>query len=308
MREPMKILVIGGEGQLARSLVAVAGRKEGVELLALGRPALDLLDRDSLARAIDANAPALVINAAAYTAVDRAEGEPDMANAINRDGAEAVAEITAQRKLPLIHISTDYVFDGGKDDAFSEIDPPNPQTVYGRSKLAGETRVAAANPQHVILRTSWLHSPYGHNFVKTMLRLAGERPELRVVADQYGNPTYAPDLASAILAIARQLVRDDGADKPWGLYHAAGEGATSWHGFAEFIVRTAAKYGRRSVPVRAITTSEYPTPARRPANSRLDCSKLATVFGLRLPHWADGAERCIAQLCAGSDARQRCEA
>lgn len=300
----MKILVIGAEGQLARSLVALAGREEDIELVALGRPALDIRDRDSVARAVDANAPALVINAAAYTAVDRAESEPEMANAINRDGTGAVAELTAQRKLPLVHISTDYVFDGCKDGAYLETDPPNPQTVYGQSKLAGEARVAAANPQHIILRTSWVHSPYGHNFVKTMLRLASERPELRIVADQYGNPTYAPDLASAILAIVRQLARGETRGEPWGVFHAAGQGTTSWHGLAELIVRTAAEYGRRPVPVRAITTSEHPTPARRPANSRLDCGKLATVFGLRLPPWTNGAEECIAQLCAGVDIKK----
>jgi len=292
----MKILLVGAEGQLARSLVAVAGTKSGLELLALGRPALDLLDRDSLARAVDANAPTLVINTAAYTAVDRAESEPDLANAINRDGAAAIAEITAQRKLPLIHISTDYVFDGCKDSAYSEADPPNPQTVYGCSKLEGERCVAAANSQHIILRTSWVHSPYGNNFVKTILRLASELPELRVVADQYGNPTYAPDLASAILAIAHQLVCDHTNGNLWGLYHAAGEGATNWHEFAQFVIETATRYGRRPLPIRAISTSDYPTLARRPSNSRLDCSKLAAVFGLRLPPWTRGAEQCVAQL------------
>jgi len=293
----MKILVVGAKGQLARSLVTVAAHDEDIDLVALGRPELDLLNRDALARAIDVINPAIVINSAAYTAVDRAEAEPEIAFAVNCDGAGAVAELTAQRNLPLIQISTDYVFDGTKDGAYSEDDPPNPQTVYGRSKLAGEVRVAVANPQHIILRTSWLYSPYGHNFIKTILRLAGERFELRVVADQYGNPTYAPDLASAILAIVRQLLQGDEQLQPWGLYHAAGAEATTWHQLAEFAIRTAAQYGWRSVPVRAVTSSEYPTPARRPADSRLDCSKLAAVFGLKLPPWTDGVRRCVAQLC-----------
>ena len=293
----MKILVVGAKGQLARSLVTVAAHDEDIDLVALGRPELDLLNRDALARAIDVINPAIVINSAAYTAVDRAEAEPEIAYAVNCDGAGAVAELTAQRNLPLIHISTDYVFDGAKDGAYSEDDPPNPQTVYGRSKLAGEVRVAAANPQHIILRTSWLYSPYGHNFIKTILRLAGERSELWVVADQYGNPTYTPDLACAILAIVRRLSQGKRDFKPWGLYHAAGGEATSWHKLAEFAIRTAAQYGWRSVPVRAVTSSEYPTPARRPADSRLDCSKLAAVFGLKLPPWTDGVRRCVAQLC-----------
>jgi dTDP-4-dehydrorhamnose reductase len=294
----MKVLVVGAKGQLARSLMCMAASENGIELVALGRPELDLLNRDTLARAVDAINPAIVINSAAYTAVDRAEAEPDIAFAVNCDGAAIVSELTAQRKLPLIHISTDYVFDGTKTGFYLETDPANPGTVYGRSKLAGEVRVAAANPHHIILRTSWLYSPYGHNFIKTILRLAGERFELRVVADQYGNPTYAPDLASAILAIVRQLLQGDEQLQPWGLYHAAGAEATTWHQLAEFAIRTAAQYGWRSVPVRAVTSSEYPTPARRPADSRLDCSKLAAVFGLRLPPWTDGARRCVAQLCA----------
>jgi dTDP-4-dehydrorhamnose reductase len=207
-----------------------------------------------------------------------------------------LAEVAAQCGLPIIHISTDYVFDGRKEGAYREGDPPNPQTVYGWSKLAGEGRVAANNAQHVILRTAWVYGPYGHNFVKTMLRLAGEREELRVVGDQYGNPTHAVDLAAIVLAIAKQVSGWPGDTLPWGLYHAAGAGTTTWHGLAEFVVATAAQYGLRSVPVHAIATSEFPTPARRPLNSQLDCSKLAQVFGLRLPSWMDGVERCVERL------------
>jgi dTDP-4-dehydrorhamnose reductase len=294
----MKILVAGAEGQLARSLVAAAAGDMDIMLEAVGRPTLDLRERNSFARAIEKAAPALVINAAAYTAVDRAESERDLAYAINCDGAMALAEITGQWRVPIIHVSTDYVFDGCKQGAYQETDAPNPQTVYGRSKLAGEERVTAANAQHVVLRTSWVYSPYGHNFAKTMLRLAGERPELRVVADQHGNPTYAADLAAVILAIAKRLASAGTDPMPWGLYHVAGSGATTWHGFAEHIIARAARYGLRPVTVHAITTDEFPTPARRPANSNLDCSKLARVFGLELPPWRDGVDRCVAELRA----------
>ena len=293
----MKVLVVGAQGQLARSLVAAAAYEKDVDLVALGRPELDLLDRASLLRAVDDIRPTLVVNTAAYTAVDRAEAEPGLAHAINCEGAKLLAQITAQYELPLIHISTDYVFDGAKEGTYSEMDLPNPQNTYGRSKLAGEMSVMTANLRHIILRTSWLYSPHGHNFVKTILHLARERSEIRVVADQYGNPTYAPDLASAILSIARRL--STGSDgSPWGIYHAAGARAATWHELAEFAVRTAAEYGWRSVPVRAISTSEYPTPARRPPNSRLDCEKLATRFGVRLPAWPGSLKQCVAQLCA----------
>jgi dTDP-4-dehydrorhamnose reductase len=292
----MRIFVAGAGGQLGQSLVAAVAGDEAIELVAVGRPEIDLQKRDTLARALDRAAPALVVNAAAYTAVDRAEAEQSIANAINCDGAGALAEVAAQRSLPIIHISTDYVFDGEKQGAYRESDPPNPQTVYGRSKLAGEARVAAANAKHIILRTAWIYSPYGNNFVKTMLRLAGERDELKVVSDQYGNPTYAADLAAIVLAIARQMLSSGGGAPPWGLYHAAGAETASWHGLAQFVVTTAARYGLRSVPVRAIVTSEFPTPARRPPNSQLDCGKLAHVFGLRLPSWRDGVERCVERL------------
>jgi dTDP-4-dehydrorhamnose reductase len=203
---------------------------------------------------------------------------------------------SARPSHTIVHISTDYVFDGQKQGAYRETDPPNPQTVYGRSKLAGEVRVAETNAQHVILRTAWVYSPYGYNFVKTMLRLAGGGEELRVVGDQYGNPTYAVDLAAIVLAVARQVLSWRGGTLPWGLYHAAGAGTTTWHGLAEFVVATGKHYRLRSVPVRAIATSDFPTAVRRPPNSQLDCGKLAQVFGLRLPSWRDGVERCVAQL------------
>jgi dTDP-4-dehydrorhamnose reductase len=296
----MRILVAGATGQLAQALIEAGARRAGRELTALGRPALDLQAPPSLARAIAAVRPHVVVNAAAYTAVDRAESQPELAFAINRDGAAALAQAAADHGLPIVHISTDYVFDGHKPGSYVETDATAPQGVYGRSKLAGEEQVAAANPRSVILRTAWLHSPFGANFVRTMLRLGAERPELTVVADQWGNPTYAPHLAEAILALLPRLVEARHCDGLWGVYHAAGQGDTTWHGLAQEIIAAAAMHGRPRVPIRAITTEEYPTPARRPPNSRLSCAKLARVFGITLPPWEDGARQCVERLRAAA--------
>jgi dTDP-4-dehydrorhamnose reductase len=298
--ERMRILVAGATGQLAQSLIEACARRSGWELTAVGRPDLDLQAPPSLARAIAAVGPHVVVNAAAYTAVDRAESEPDLAFAINRDGAAALAKAAADHGLPIVHVSTDYVFDGRKTGAYVETDDTDPQGVYGRSKLAGEEQVAAANPRSIILRTAWVHSPFGSNFVKTMLRLAAERPELRVVADQRGNPTYAPHLAEAILAILPVLVEAPPRQGPWGVYHAAGQGDTTWHGLAQEVMAAAAVYGRPRVPVHAITTEVYPTPARRPANSRMSGAKLASVFGITLPHWSEGVRECVGRLCSAA--------
>jgi len=291
-----KLLVVGASGQLARSLMAAASAHPNFDVAFLGRPSLDLLDAASVARALDAVRPDWVVNAAAYTAVDRAESEPDLAFAVNRDGAGGVAAAAAWHGVPVIHISTDYVFDGGKSGAYIETDAPNPLGVYGRSKLEGEERVAAANARHLILRTSWIYSEFGGNFVKTMLRLAAEQPELRVVADQYGNPTYAGDLAAAIFKIIERFLRDGPDAAEWGIYHAAGQGQTSWHGFAEQIIKASTGPGRASIPVRAIMTAQFPTPVRRPANSAMDCGKLEAAFGLRLPAWPESLDRCLDKL------------
>ncbi len=290
----MKILVAGLQGQLARALVAQAQVRPGVQVVALGRPQLDLTDAASIARALDAARPHLVVNAAAYTAVDKAESEPQAAFAINRDGAGALAAAARAAGCPIVHVSTDYVFDGTKSGPYVETDAPNPAGVYGRSKLEGEAAVAAANPEHVIVRTAWVYAPYGHNFLRTMLRLACERPELRVVSDQRGNPTYAPHLADAILDVAARLARR--TPPAWGVYHAAARGETTWHGFAAAIVRAASRLGVPQVPVVPIATADYPTPVRRPANSCLDCGKLERAFGVRLPPWQQGLEDCIAEL------------
>jgi dTDP-4-dehydrorhamnose reductase len=293
----MKILVAGAQGQLARALLEEARARDNLTIVALGRPRLDIADEASIARAIDNERPDVVVNAAAYTAVDKAESDSGAAFAVNCDGAGALAAAAEAQGCPIIHISTDYVFDGTKAGAYFETDPTNPTNVYGRSKLAGEAAAAVANARHVILRTSWLYAPQGHNFLITMLRLARERPELRVVADQRGNPTYAPHLARAILAICERLVAGAQRAQPWGIYHATSAGETTWAGFAAAIVEAgAARLGVPRVPVIPITTREYPTPARRPANSCLDCSKLQRVLGLELPTWQQGVEECIAEL------------
>ncbi len=282
----MKLLVIGREGQLARAL-AEARRPADLDLACVGRPDVDLTKSDSLARAIDRVRPELIVNAAAYTLVDKAEDEEALAFAVNADGVGALGQAAAERGVPVIHVSTDYVYDGSKLSGYVESDPTAPLGAYGRSKLAGEQQLAAAQPQHVILRTAWVYAPYGTNFARTMLRLGGERSVLRVVADQIGNPTYAPHLADAILEVAAG-VRASPTSPVWGVYHASGTGETSWHGFAERIFADAAKYGMAEPRVDPITTADYPTPAARPANSRLDCGKLNSVFGVTLPDWTKG--------------------
>ena len=294
----MKILVAGAEGQLARALRECATRQRTHTLLTRGRPDFDLRQPTALAQVVGEVRPDLIVNAAAYTAVDRAESDAASAFAINRDGAAALAAAAAAHDCPIIHISTDYVFDGAKLGEYREDDATGPSGVYGRSKLEGEKAVATANPQHLILRTAWVYAAYGANFVRTMLRLATERPELRVVADQRGNPTYAPHLAEAILSIAACSAGKHSA--PWGVYHAAAAGATTWHEFACAIVHAAGGLGIAPVPVLPITTAEFPTPAKRPANSCLDCSKLERAFGVRLPHWRDGLQACIAALAGAA--------
>lgn len=287
----MRIAVVGIEGQVARSLQAA---RSDHEVIAVGRPGLDLTQPSTVLPALAALAPAVVVNAAAYTAVDKAEAEPELAFAVNAMGAGAVAEAAAACGAPLIHISTDYVFDGSSVRPYLESDPVAPLGTYGRSKLDGERRVAATWAKHVILRTAWVHSPYGNNFVKTMLRLAASRPEIAVVDDQIGNPTFAPHLAAAVLTIADRIA--EGGDTHWGIYHATGAGETTWCGLARETFAVSARLGGPTAMVKAITTAEYPTPARRPANSRLDGSRLGEVYGVHLPHWREGVAASVAAL------------
>jgi dTDP-4-dehydrorhamnose reductase len=242
-----------------------------------------------------------VVNAAAYTAVDKAESEPALAHAVNASGAEYVAKTCASHSIPIIHISTDYVFDGTKHDPYLEGDPTVPINVYGSTKLEGEQRVMRACERHLILRTAWVYSPWGTNFVKTMLRLATTRASIGVVEDQLGSPTYAPDLARILLSLAIRVLRDPAARR-WGIYHAVGKGETNWFGFAREVFRQAGEKGLPVAEVAGIAASAYPTPARRPANSRLNCDKLRLLFGLESPDWRLGVEECVARLAASARA------
>lgn len=280
----MRIVVTGREGQVARSLLEAAQLRKGVEVIAIGRPQLDLARPDGVAEALEASRPDLVVSAAAYTAVDLAEDEPEAAFAVNAVGAGKVAEATARLGVPIIHLSTDYVFDGTADRAYVETDPTAPCSVYGASKLAGEQAVAVSNPRHLILRTAWIYSPFGKNFVKTILRLATERDEIAVVADQWGNPTSALDIADAILCASATL-GGEGSFSAFGTYHLAGTGETNWSGFARCILDTSKALGGPKARVRDIPTADYPTRAQRPANSRLSSAKFATTFGWRAPDW-----------------------
>lgn len=288
------ILVAGRAGQVARALAGLPPAS-GLRVVTLGRPDLDLLDADSIEAALGAVAPALVVNAAAYTAVDQAESNETACMALNAEAPGVLAAAAARRGVPIIHLSTDYVFDGSKREPYVETDPVAPLGVYGRSKLEGERQVAAENPNHVILRTAWVYSPVGKNFVRTMLRLAAQREEVSVVHDQTGNPTSAADIATAIMAISAQILSEGAAVKP-GLYHMTASGEASWADFARHVFACSAAAGGPSAHVRNITSSEYPTPVRRPENSRLDCSCLAAVYGIRLPHWQESVRDCVEQL------------
>lgn len=285
------ILVAGGAGQLASALAELGGG--GV--IRVGRPAFDFDRPDSLDATLEAHAPALVVNAAAWTDVDGAEQDPQAAARANAGGPARLARLCARRGVPLIHVSTDYVFDGMKGAPYTEQDAPNPTGVYGRTKLAGEQAALAAWDRVTVLRTSWIYSPGGKNFVRTMLAAAGRGVPLRVVADQRGCPTSAADLAAAILQVAEQALAG------WrpgyrGVFHAAGAGDTTWHGFALAVFEAASRHGRPMPEVTPIATADWPTPARRPPDSRLDCTRLAQVFGARLPPWRDGVERAVAAL------------
>ncbi len=283
------ILVTGGTGQLATALARAA--PEHVRIA--GRPALDFDRPETIDALFDGPPPVTIVNAAAWTAVDAAESAADAARRANADAPARLAALCRRHGTRLIHISTDYVFDGAKGMPYVEDDAPHPTGVYGATKLAGEIAVRAALPDAIILRTSWVYAEGGRNFVRTMLNAARMRPELRVVADQRGCPTNADDLARAILAVAVQARRG-------GIFHAAGTGAVTWHGFAQAIFAAAAPYGWPVPMLHAITTAEYPTPARRPADSRLDCSRLAETFGVRLPDWRPSLDRAVAAICAAT--------
>jgi dTDP-4-dehydrorhamnose reductase len=289
----MRIAVTGSKGQAATSLLERARPK--LEVVALGRPAFDLTDRDAVIAGLEAARPDVIVNAAAYTAVDKAEAEEVLAFRVNGEGAGNVADAAARLGVPLLHLSTDYVFDGALDRPYREDDPTGPTGAYGRSKLAGEKEVARRCQDSVILRTAWVYSPFGANFVRTMLRLNETRDEVGVVADQRGNPTSALDIADALIAIAGR-VKTDSAPALRGVFHLTGSGEATWADFAESIFHEAAARGRRLTRVKRIATADYPTPARRPANSRLDNEKLSRVYGFRLPEWRQSVAVCCARL------------
>jgi dTDP-4-dehydrorhamnose reductase len=293
------LLIVGAKGQLGRELCAEANER-AVAVLAVGRDELDITRDEAVRRLVNAAAPRAIINAAAYTAVDRAESETEAAYAINALGPEHLASAAAELNIPLLHVSTDYVFDGTHAGAYTEADPVAPLGAYGRTKEEGERRVRAAHSKHIILRTSWVYGIFGNNFLKTMLRLSRERDELRVVADQRGCPTATIDIARALLAAESALSAGRAA---WGTYHFAGAGVTTWHGFAREIVEAAAHAGGRTVPVAAIATKDYPTPARRPANSELDSNRFAAIFGYRSPRWQERTREVVEALLVNAEAR-----
>jgi dTDP-4-dehydrorhamnose reductase len=291
----IRMLVTGQQGQVALSLIERGHAQPGIEVVALGRPVLDLERPETVEAAIHAARPDIVVNAAAYTAVDKAEAEPQRAFAANRDGAAAAARAAARLGVPFIHLSTDYVYPGDKPAPYAETDATGPMSVYGRSKLEGEQAVAAAHPAAIILRTSWVYSPFGANFVKTMLRIGKDREVVRVVDDQHGNPTSAIDIADAICRIAPSLL--DGA-ATGGIYHCCGEGSTTWCGFARAIFAESARRGGPSPRVEAITTADYPTPARRPANSRMETAAFRRRFGFSLRPWQHAMAETVERLLA----------
>lgn len=288
----MRILITGRDGQVAQSL---AERAAGHELVFAARPDFDLADPASIERAVVAARPDLIVSAAAYTAVDKAEDEPERAMAVNGEGPGVLARAAARIDVPVIHLSTDYVFDGTLDRPYREDDPVGPIGVYGATKLAGERAVAASGARHVILRTAWVYSPFGANFVKTMLRLAADRDQLSVVEDQVGCPTSALDIADAILALAARW-KDDSVHGGDAVYHLAGTGEANWADFARAVFAESVARGGPSAEVTGIPASAYPTRARRPENSRLDCTRLAETFGYRAPDWGSSLHEVMARL------------
>jgi dTDP-4-dehydrorhamnose reductase len=292
----MRLLLLGGTGQVGEELRALA-MPDDVEVVVPGRSTLDLQDADAITSMIAAEPWGVVINAAAYTAVDRAESEEAIAFAVNAAAPSRLAIETGSRGIPLVQISTDYVFDGKKGSPYVEQDEAAPLNVYGRSKLVGEHAVRAANWRHVILRTSWIYSPYRTNFVKTILRVAAERDRLTVVADQRGRPTAARDVAQACLDIALHCASDP-ERAPYGIYHFAGAGEASRFEFATAIVDLSADRRARSPQVVPVRTADYPTPAARPLDARLDCTAIVREFGVRLRPWREALEETIDRLLA----------
>jgi dTDP-4-dehydrorhamnose reductase len=293
----LKLLIVGARGQLGSALER-ASRKKGWAPAAVDLPQVDIADPENILAALKASSPDLVVNAAAYTAVDRAEDEPEAAFSANRDGPRNLARACARSGIVLIHVSTDYVFDGTAGRPYTEDDPVSPLGVYGKSKAAGEDAVRSELPAHFIVRTSWLYAARGHNFVRTMIRVGKTEKVVRVVADQFGCPTSAQDLAAVLLLLAEQAVTL-GSKAPWGTYHFCNRGATSWHGFAETIFAKA----RGRIPLRVervapISTAEYPAAAPRPAYSTLSCDRIRRRFGVAPRPWEDALSEVLEEIIA----------
>ena len=291
MTAPLKILITGQHGQVSRELQQ---RLQGLgELVVLGRDQLDLANVEHIRQQVRAHRPGLIINAAAHTAVDQAESEPDAAFAINAIAPGVLAEEAKALGIPLIHYSTDYVFDGSKPAPYTEDDLPNPLGVYGQSKLAGEQAIMAVGGEHLILRTSWVYSSHGKNFLLTMQRLLQEKPHMRIVADQIGAPTWAGTIANSTRALIERWQAGLAGD--WGVYHLTAKGETSWFGFAQAIGEQLRAEGKACAELEAIPSSAYPTPAKRPLNSRLDCNRLQQQWQVGQPQWQDALRECLAQ-------------
>lgn len=289
----MKLLLTGAKGQVGSEIVKICAR-ENISLITLDHQQCDIADLNAVENNLKKYRPDIVINAAAYTVVDRAETEPQLAYAVNTQGAANLATICAELSVPLIHISTDYIFDGNNHKPYTEEDIAAPQGVYALSKWQGEQAVREICKQHIIVRVSWVFGEQGHNFVKTIIRLAQEREELRIVADQMGCPTYAGHIAEALINMAKQI---NPQFQQWGTYHYCDQPAISWHGFAEIIVQHAKEFFHISAKkITAIKTSEFPTPVKRPAYSVLNCQKIEKIFGIKQQNWNVGLENMLVEI------------
>lgn len=290
----MKVLITGANGQLGRELVR-QGQRVDFEVRGLSRQQLDITNKNQIQQILAHISPSLVINAAAYTQVDRAENESDLAYAANKDGPAYLARYCADNHLTLIHISTDYVFDGTKGRPYQESDAIAPLGVYGQSKAQGEAAIRSILPNHIIVRTAWLYGVYGNNFVKTILKLATEKTSLKVVADQFGSPTSAEDLAKALLVITKKIHTNEKID--WGTYHYCCQGITTWHGLAERIIELAAPHAAlKNRQVKAITTAQWPTPVKRPPYSVLNCTRIKSRFGIEPEPWQQSLKHTIDRI------------
>ena len=291
----MKILITGAQGQVGKELVSIANQR-GFDVIAAGQTELDITQLKNIESYVEVHQPDLVINAAAYTAVNKAEEEQDITYAINRDGTANLAAVSKEKNIPLLHISTDYVFDGTKSEAYRENDAISPLGVYGISKWQGEETIRQTLPEHIILRVAWVFGAQGNNFVKTMLRLAKDRDELSVVADQFGRPSPAKDIAKTLIILAEQYQKEKTLE--WGTYHYCGDEKVSWCGFAKEILKQAKEQGliEKDIKVNAITTAEYQDPTKRPANSMLDCEKIKNTFGIEMPSWKESLNQVLTEL------------